>query len=98
MAGLKNILKVLMPPIVIWVYRRLVNNKAQHVGRVFTGRFRSFDELRTNLKSGNNYYWPEAIEQELAAQTQRVSEWKSECPPSGSFRTNFLPTALSLFP
>lgn len=97
-AGLKKILKGLVPPIVLGAYKRLVSNNVNYAGKVFTGKFSSVEELRTNLKSETNYYWPQAVDEEFNAQKRRISEWRSECPPAGNFRSNFLPAALSLFP
>lgn len=98
MPKLIRILELLTPPIFIWGYGKLVKKNAQHAEKTFVGKYDNFDELRAQLKNETNYYWPEAIEQEFNAQKKRIIEWNSEYPPSGNFRTNFLSTALALFP
>jgi putative methyltransferase (TIGR04325 family) len=70
---------------------------ARRAGKVFIGKYENFDDLRAQLKSETNYYWPGAIEQEFNAQERRIIEWSSLRPPSGNFRTNFLSAALTLF-
>ena len=109
MAKLRRILDLLLPPVFIWGYGKLVNKNAQNDEKVFVkdekqhekifvGKYDNFDELRAQLNNETNYYWSGAIEQELNAQKQRIIEWSSEYPPSGNFRTNFLSTALALYP
>jgi putative methyltransferase (TIGR04325 family) len=97
-AKLIKILELFVPPILILGYRKLIKKNAQPDEKFFIGKYDNFDELRAHLANETNYYWTGAIEQEFYAQQQRIIEWKSECPPSGNFRTNFLPTALALFP
>jgi putative methyltransferase (TIGR04325 family) len=76
----------------------VTNCKPPQAGDVFVGKFSTFEELRTNLRTNINYYWPGATEQECDAQQKRMSAWRSEFPPPSNFRTNFLPSALSLYP
>lgn len=109
MPKLRRILDLLLPPIFIWGCGKLVNKNVQPAEKIivkdeqqpekfFDGKYDNFDELRAQLKNETNYYWPGAIEEEFNAQKQRIIEWGSECPPSGNFRTNFLPSALAMFP
>jgi putative methyltransferase (TIGR04325 family) len=98
MPKLIRVLELLTPPIFMWGYRKLFKKNVQGTEKTFVGKYENFDELRAHLKSEANYYWPDAIEQELNTQKKLIIEWNSEYPPSGNFRRNFLPTLLTLFP
>lgn len=97
MPKLIRFFELLTPPIFMWGCRKLFEKNVQGTEKTFVGKYESFDELRAQFKSETNYYWPDAIEQELNAQKKLMIEWNSEYPPSGNFRRNFLPTLLTLF-
>jgi putative methyltransferase (TIGR04325 family) len=93
-----RIIELLIPPIFMWGYCKLFKKNVRRAEKTFVGKYENFDEMHAHLKSETNYYWPEAIEQEFNTQKRLITAWNSEYPPSGTFRTNFLPTVLALFP
>jgi putative methyltransferase (TIGR04325 family) len=98
MTRLKEFLKPLIPPIVFWALGRVVKENGRVSGETFIGKFDNVDDLKSQLNRDTHYYWPGALEQEFNEQKQRIIEWGSGFPPSGTFRTNFLPAVLTLFP
>ncbi len=88
---------LLIPPVFFWCYRKLLGKKHGGAKIFFEGAFQSFADLRAQIEGSPQYYWPEAIEQELEAQRKRMSAWESKFPPLGNYRTNFLPALLALF-
>lgn len=88
----------LMPTVLKLCYHKFFGVKKDNHKVFFKGIYQNFEELKQGLGSLNQYYWPMAVEQEFAQQKERMSGKLSNSPVQGNYRTNFLPTLLSMFP
>ncbi len=86
------------PPVFGVCYRKFFGKRSDDPNAFFKGIYKNFYQLREELESPQQYYWPRAIQQEFEAQKSRMRAWSSISPPMGNYRTNFLPTSLALFP